>query len=81
MFTVGAKLLDPDMFLNFQNPSPDTILIFDNIGRFAEKGGWGAYQPSRGGPRYTMETSVLPYTADTLGYSCLSGNPANIKNL
>ena len=22
-----------------------------------------------------MDTSVFPYTADTLGYSCLSGNP------
>lgn len=41
---------------------------------------WGepvSYQPSKGGPRYTIDTSVLPYTAETLGYSCLSGSPLN----
>ena len=34
-------------------------------------------QPSSGGPRYTMETSVFPYTADTEGYKRLSGRPVN----
>lgn len=33
--------------------------------------------PSRGGPRYTMDTSVFPYTADTDGYRRLSGKPEN----
>ena len=36
-------------------------------------------QPSKGGPRYTIDTSVLPYTADTEGYKRLSGNPAKKK--
>ena len=34
-------------------------------------------QPSSGGPRYTMDTSVFPYTADTEGYKRLSGRPVN----
>lgn len=34
-----------------------------------------AGQPSNGGPKYTIDTSVLPYTAETEGYSCLSGSP------
>ena len=38
-------------------------------------------QPSKGGPRYTIDTSVLPYTADTEGYKRLSGNPANKKKV
>ena len=32
-------------------------------------------QPSKGGPRYTIDTSVFPYTADTEGYKRLSGKP------
>lgn len=27
------------------------------------------YQPSAGGPKYTMDTSVFPYTAETVGYN------------
>lgn len=33
------------------------------------------FYPSNGGPRYTMDTSVFPYTADTVGNSFLSGRP------
>lgn len=32
-------------------------------------------QPSNGEPKYTIDTSVFPYTADTVGYSLLSGKP------
>lgn len=38
-----------------------------------------AGQPSNGGPKYTIDTSVLPYTAETEGYSCLSGRPERQK--
>lgn len=34
-------------------------------------------QPSRGCPKYTIETSVFPQTADIAGYSFLSGRPRN----
>ena len=37
--------------------------------------------PSNGGPKYTMDTSVLPYTADTDGYRRLSGNPKSIQQV
>ena len=60
----------------FLNPSPDFSDIFDNIlGDLQKSSERESYQPSKGGPRYTIDTSVLPYTAETLGYSCLSGNP------
>ena len=36
---------------------------------------WYAH-PSNGGPKYTIDTSVFPYTADIDGYSLLSGKPA-----
>ena len=38
--------------------------------------------PSSGGPRYTIDTSVFPYTADTEGYKRLSGKPkiTRLKN-
>lgn len=35
------------------------------------------YQPSIGSPRYTIDTSVFPYTADTVGYNFLPGRPGN----
>lgn len=36
-----------------------------------------AVHPSSGGPKYTIDTSVLPYTADTVGYKHLSGRPTD----
>ena len=35
--------------------------------------------PSSGGPRYTIDTSVFPYTADTEGYKRLSGKPIETR--
>ena len=35
--------------------------------------------PSNGGPRYTIDTSVFPYTADTEGYKRLSGKPIKTR--
>ena len=33
--------------------------------------------PSSGCPKYTIDTSVLPYTAETAGYKFTSGKPRN----
>ena len=51
-------------FSSYSNCFGNTILIYMT-------------QPSSGGPRYTMDTSVFPYTADTEGYKRLSGRPVN----
>lgn len=36
-----------------------------------------SFYPSRGFPRYTIVTSVLPYTAETAGNRCALGSPRN----
>lgn len=39
---------------------------------------WDMNHPSSGCPKYTIVTSVFPYTADTEGYNCVSfGKPRN----